>query len=94
MHAQEAVVRRMGAVQRVVICVVLVVNAVVVAASLASTAYYSLAAGADASAAAAFSRNQTERVSRSFLTPSAMLVSATHALQCFKYALSFVSWSL
>ena len=50
----------MGAVQRVVLCVVLVVNAVAVAASLASTAYYSLAAGAEASAAAAFSSNQTE----------------------------------
>ena len=60
MRAQEALVRRIGAVQRVVLCIVLAVNAVAVAASLASTAYYSLAAGADASAAAAFSSNQTD----------------------------------
>ena len=59
-RAQEALVRRMGAVQRFVLCSVLMVNAVAVAASLASTAYFSLAAGADASAAAAFSSNQTE----------------------------------
>jgi hypothetical protein len=59
-RAHDALVRRMGAVQRAVLCVVLVVNAVAVAASLASTAYFSLAAGADASAAAAFSSNQTE----------------------------------
>jgi hypothetical protein len=59
-RAEEALVLRMGAVQRVVLCIVLVVNAVAVAASLASTAYYSLAAGAEASAAAAFSSNQTE----------------------------------
>ena len=59
-RAQEALVRRMGAVQRFVLCSVLMVNAVAVAASLASTAYFSLAAGANASAAAAFSSNQTE----------------------------------
>ena len=59
-RAQEALVRRMGAVQRFVLYIVLMVNAVAVAASLASTAYFSLAAGADASAAAAFSSNQTE----------------------------------
>jgi hypothetical protein len=60
MRAQEAVVRRMGAVQRVVLCIVLVVNVVAVAASLATTAYFSLAAGAEASASTAFSSNQTE----------------------------------
>jgi len=59
-RAQEALVRRMGTVQRAVLCIVLVVNAVAVAASLASTPYFSLAAGADASAATAFSSNQTE----------------------------------
>ena len=59
-HAQHALVRLMGVVQRVVLWTVLVVNAVSVAASLASSAYFSLAAGADASAAAAFSNNQTE----------------------------------
>ena len=59
-RAEDALVLRMSAVQRVVLCIVLVVNAVAVAASLASTAYFSLAAGADASATAAFSSNQTE----------------------------------
>ena len=59
-RAHDALVRRIGAVQRVVLCIVLVVNAVAVAASLASTAYFSLAAGADASAATVFSSNQTE----------------------------------
>jgi hypothetical protein len=59
-RAHDALVRRMGAVQRFVLCIVLVVNAVAVAASLASTAYFSLAAGAEASAATAFSSNQTE----------------------------------
>jgi hypothetical protein len=59
-RAQEALVRRMGAVQRAVLCIVLVVNAAAVAASLASTPYFSLAAGADASAATAFISNQTE----------------------------------
>jgi len=59
-RAQEALVRRMGAVQRAVLCIVLVVNAVAVAASLASTSYFSLAAGADASAAAAFISNQMD----------------------------------
>ena len=65
-RAQEALVQRMGTVQRVVLGIVLVVNAVAVAASLASTAYFSLAAGADASAAAAFSNNNTA-VGKSFL---------------------------
>ena len=50
-HARHALVRLMGVVQRVVLCIVIVVNAVSVAASLASSAYFSLAAGADASAA-------------------------------------------
>ena len=59
-RAQEALVRRMGAVQRAVLCIVLVVNATAVAASLASTPYFSLAAGADAYAAAASISNQTE----------------------------------
>jgi len=59
-RAQEALVRRMGAVQRAVLCIVLVVNAAAVVASLASTSYFSLAAGADASAATAFSSNQTD----------------------------------
>jgi hypothetical protein len=59
-RAQEALVRRMGAVQRIVLCIVLIVNAAAVAASLASTHFFSLAAGADASAAAAFLSNQTD----------------------------------
>jgi hypothetical protein len=58
-RAQGALVRRMGAVRRVVLGIVLVVNAVGVAATLASTPYFALAAGADSAAAAAFSKNNT-----------------------------------
>ncbi len=65
-RAQGALVRRLATFQRVVLGIVLVVNAVAVAASLASTAYYSLAAGADASSAAAFSNNNT-KAGHSFL---------------------------
>ena len=59
-RAQGALVRRLGIVQRVVLGIVLVVNAVAVAAALASTSYYSLASGADASAAAAYSSHKNE----------------------------------
>ena len=69
--AEGALARRIGALQRGVLAIVIAVNVVAVPASLESAHYFSLAAAADASAAAAFSKNQSD-------TGLSLLLEAKH----------------
>ena len=59
-RAEGALAWRIGALQRGLLAIVIAVNVVAVAASLASAHYFSLAAAADASAATAFTANQSD----------------------------------